>query len=112
LQSELEKIKPPTFNGEHMKGEEVEVWLLEMKKYFQLLDYPSRLEARIATYHLQGKKSMWWDKLKQAKHLDEKRISWRQFKEYFQDNYFSKHYYEIKMKYFFELKLGSMTMDE
>jgi hypothetical protein len=36
LQGELRKIKPPTFNGEHRKGEEVEAWLLEMKKYFQL----------------------------------------------------------------------------
>jgi hypothetical protein len=32
-------IKPPNFNGEHMKGEEEEAWLLEMKKYFQLHDY-------------------------------------------------------------------------
>jgi hypothetical protein len=84
LQGELKKIKPPTANGEHMKGEEVEAWLLEMKKYFQLHDYPSRVEARISTYHLQGKTSMWWDQLKQAKNLDEKRISWRQFKGYFQ----------------------------
>jgi hypothetical protein len=34
LQRELRKIKPPNFNGEHRKGEEVEAWLLEMKKYF------------------------------------------------------------------------------
>jgi hypothetical protein len=31
LQGELRKIKPPTFNGEHRKGEEVEAWLYEMK---------------------------------------------------------------------------------
>jgi hypothetical protein len=34
FQGELKKIKPPNFNGEHRKGEEVEAWLLEMKKYF------------------------------------------------------------------------------
>ena len=34
LQGELKKINPPTFNGEHRKGEEDEAWLLEMKKYF------------------------------------------------------------------------------
>jgi hypothetical protein len=34
LRGELRKIKPPTFNGELRKGEEVEAWLLEMKKYF------------------------------------------------------------------------------
>jgi hypothetical protein len=55
---------------------------------------------------------MWWDQLKQSKHIDEKRISWRQFKEYFQDKYFSEHYYERKMKDFFELKLEIMAMDE
>jgi hypothetical protein len=59
LQGEIRKINPPTFNGEHKKGEESEAWLLEMKKYFQLHDYPSRLESRTSTYHLQGKISMW-----------------------------------------------------
>jgi hypothetical protein len=34
LQGELGNIKPPTFNGEHRKGEEAKTWLLKMKKYF------------------------------------------------------------------------------
>jgi hypothetical protein len=83
-----------------------------MKKYFQQHDYPSRVEAIITTYHLQGKKTMWWDQLKQSKNHDEKRVAWRQLKGYFQDKYLSEHYYERKMKYFFELKFGSMKMDE
>jgi hypothetical protein len=76
LQGELRKIKPPSFDGENRMGEDVESWLLGMRKYFQLHDYPSHVEARIAVYHLQGKASMWWDQLKQVKHIDEKRISW------------------------------------
>jgi hypothetical protein len=76
LQGDLRTIKPPNFNGEHKKGEEVDAWLLEIKKYFQLHDYPSWVESRISTYHLKGKETMWWDHLKQAKNLDEKRISW------------------------------------
>jgi hypothetical protein len=83
-----------------------------MNKYFHLHDYPSRVEARIATYHLQGKVSMWWYQHKKSKHLDEKNISWTKFKGYFQEKYLFEHYYETKMKEFFELKLGSMTMDE
>jgi hypothetical protein len=47
LQGELRKINPPTFHGEHGKGEEVEAWLFQMKKYLQLHDYPSRVEARV-----------------------------------------------------------------
>jgi hypothetical protein len=95
-----------------MKGEEVKAWMLEMKKYFQLHYCPLRVETRIVTYHLEENATMWWDKLKQAKHLDEKKISWRQSKRYFQDKYFSEYYHEMKMKYSFELKFGSMTMDE
>jgi hypothetical protein len=36
LKGEMNKIKPPTFDGEHKKEEDVETWLLGMKKYFQL----------------------------------------------------------------------------
>jgi hypothetical protein len=74
LQGELRNIKPPTFNSENGKGVEVKAQLLEMKKYFQLHNYPW-VEPIISTYHLQVKVSMWWDQLKQAKNLDEKRIS-------------------------------------
>jgi hypothetical protein len=76
-----------------------------------LHDYPSRVEDIIATYHSQGKTYTWWDQLNQVKHLDEKRISWRQFKGYFQERYLSGHYYERKMKELFEPKLGSMAME-
>jgi hypothetical protein len=55
---------------------------------------------------------MWWDKHKQVKHINEKRISWKQFKKHFQEKCLSKHYYDKKMHDFFELKLGSMTIDE
>jgi hypothetical protein len=107
LQGELRRLKPPTFDGEHRKGEEVEAWLLGMRKYFQLHNYSSNMEAKISIYHLQGKASMWWDQLKQVKHIDEKRISWKYFKKYFQKKYLSEHYYDKKMQEFFELKLGT-----
>jgi hypothetical protein len=34
LRGEMNKIKPPTFDGEHTKDEDVETWLLGMRKYF------------------------------------------------------------------------------
>jgi hypothetical protein len=36
LKGEMNKIKPPTFDGEHNKEEYVETWFLGMRKYFQL----------------------------------------------------------------------------
>jgi hypothetical protein len=36
LKGEINKIKPPTFDGEHKKEEDAKTWLLGMRKYFQL----------------------------------------------------------------------------
>ena len=42
ISGEFKKIKPPTFNGETEKGEEVESWLSGMKKYFQIYNYSNQ----------------------------------------------------------------------
>jgi hypothetical protein len=55
---------------------------------------------------------MWWDQLKKVEHVNESRITWKQFKKYFQKEYLSEHLYDRKIQDFFELGLGSMTMAE
>jgi hypothetical protein len=112
LKGEMNKIKPPTFDGEHKKEEDAETWLLGMKKYFQLQNYSAHAEGRIAMYQLKGKASMWWDQFVQVQHIREKEVTWKEFKRYFEKKYLTKRYYDRKMKEFFELKLGSMTIDE
>jgi hypothetical protein len=112
LKGEMNKIKPPTFDGEHKREEDAETWLLGMKKYFQLQNYSTHAEGRIAMYHLKGKASMWWDQFVQVQHIREKEVTWKAFKGYFEKKYLTKRYYDRKMKEFFELKLGSMTIDE
>jgi hypothetical protein len=79
-----------------------------MKKCLLFHDFPSWVEAIISTYHLQGNVAMWWFQLNKSNNLYERNISWMQFKGYFQEKY----YYEINMKEFFELNLGTMTMEE
>jgi hypothetical protein len=110
LKGEMNKIKPPTFEGEHKKEEDAEAWLFGMRKYFQLQNYSSHAEGRIAMYQLKEKTSMWWDHLLQ--HIREKYIIGKEFKRYFEKKYLTKRYYDKEMKEFFELKLGSMTIDE
>jgi hypothetical protein len=51
----MNKIKPPTFDGEHKKDEDAETWLLGMRKYFQLHNYSSQEEGRISNLPAQGK---------------------------------------------------------
>jgi hypothetical protein len=83
-----------------------------MRKYFQLQNYSPHVEGRIVMYQLKGKASMSWDQLVQVQHVREKDITWKEFKRYFKMKYMTKRYFDIKMKEFFELKLGSMTIDE
>jgi hypothetical protein len=111
FQGELRKLKPPSFDGEREREDDVESWFLGLRRYFQLHKYSSNLEARIPTYHLYGKVVMWWDQLKKFEHINESRTTWKQFKKYFQKEYLSEKFYDKKMQDFFELKLGSMTME-
>jgi hypothetical protein len=77
LQGEMNNIKPPTFDGEKKKYEDVKTWLLGMRRYFQLHNYSSQEEGIISIYQLKGKASMWWDQLVKVQHIDEKKITWR-----------------------------------
>jgi hypothetical protein len=112
LKGEMNKIKPPTFDGDSKKDVDVEEWLLGMRKYFQLHNYSLRAKGRISIYQLKGKASIWWDQLVQVQHVREKNVTWKEFKRNFENKYLTKRYYDKKMKYFFELKLGSMSIDE
>lgn len=53
--NEFQKEKPPTFDGEINKSQDVEVWLLGMKNFFSLHDYLDNMKARVDTFSLKGK---------------------------------------------------------
>jgi hypothetical protein len=112
LKGEINKITPPTFDGENKKDEDVETWLLGMRKYFQLHNYSSHAEGRIYIYQFKGKASMWWDQPVKMHHIREKNVTWKEFKKHFEKKYLTKRYYDKKMKELFEIKLGSMAIDE
>jgi hypothetical protein len=112
LDGEFKKIKPSTFDGESRTDEEVEAWLLDIKKYFQIYNYSSNMKVRMVIYNMKGKASIWWQDLKLAKGLKEKNMEWEIFKKHFKKQYLSESYYERKTKEFYELKLGQMSMED
>jgi hypothetical protein len=46
-----------------------------------------------------------------VQHIKEKNGTWKEFMRHFDKKYLTKRYYDKNMKDFFELKLGSMTID-
>jgi hypothetical protein len=109
---EFRKAKPPSSNGEIKKGEEAEAWLLGQKKYFRVHDFLENLKARVATFNLNGKASIWWEDIKNMKGVREEDLSWKQFEKYFRKKYLSERYFDKKAKEFYELKLGQLTIEE
>ena len=104
--------RPPTFNGEVDTGQEVEAWLLGMRKYFQVQDYSGNMKSRVAIFNLTGRATIWWEHHIQVKKVNERRIVWKQFKKYFKKKYLSDRYYDDKIKEFHEMRLGQQTMEE
>jgi hypothetical protein len=109
---EFKKAKPPSFDGEIKKGEEAEAWLLGLKKYFRVHDFSENLKARVATFNLNGKASIWWEDLKNVKGIHEEDLSWERFEKYFRKKYLLEKYFDEKTKEFYELKLGKLTIEE
>ena len=63
------KAKPPTFDGEIKTGQEVEAWILGIKKYFQVHDFSGNMKARVSIFNLNGRASIWWEHFKQVKRI-------------------------------------------
>ena len=74
---EFKKAKPPTFDGEVKTGQEVEAWLLGIKKYFQVQDYSGNMKARVSIFNLNGRASIWREHFKQVKKISERRLNWK-----------------------------------
>jgi hypothetical protein len=66
----------------------------------------------MAIYNMKGKASIWWQELKLAKGLKEKRMEWSDFKKQFKKQYLSESFYERKTKEFYELRLIQMAMED
>jgi hypothetical protein len=52
---------------------------------------------------------MLWDQYVQVQHIDEKKVTWSEFKRYFRRKYLTKRYYDKKMNELFELNIGSIV---
>jgi hypothetical protein len=70
------------------------------------------LKARVATFNLNGKASIWWEDLKNVKGIHEEDLSWERFEKYFRKKYLSEKYFDEKSKEFYEHKLGQRTIEE
>ena len=60
-----------------------EAWIIGMRKYFQVQDYSGNMKARVAIFNLTGRASIWWEHFRKVKKMNERKIVWKQFQNYF-----------------------------
>jgi hypothetical protein len=56
------------------------------------------MKARVATFNLNGKASIWWEYLKNMKGFREEDLYWEWFEKYFRKKYPSEKYFEKNTK--------------
>ena len=71
-----------------------------MNKYFRIHVYSRNEKDRNTIYNLNGRASIWCEKLMQVKGIKERRIVWEQFKNCFKQKYLSTRNYDKKRKEF------------
>jgi len=57
------------------KLEDVEAWILRMKKLFELHNYTYNMKARVVIFSLRGKADIWWEDVKRVRDIRTKDLS-------------------------------------
>lgn len=83
--------------------EAVEVWLININKYFQIDKYDDNLKERLVIYQVQGKARLWWEEVKIVHTITEKEVIWGDFQKHFKEKYFTEKFYDDKVKEFHDL---------
>ena len=83
-----------------------------MNNLFRLHDYLENMKAIIAMFSLKGKVEIWGEDVNNVRGIWEDYLNWSELQRLFRKNYLSKRYYDYGAKYFYELKMGSMTNEE
>jgi hypothetical protein len=90
---ELEKFKFPDFFGAP-EGTTSKAWLENMVMCFALCNYTSNMKVCMAIFQLKGSSLLWWEMLLSQLNMAVEDVSWKLFKERFQERYLSEEFIE------------------
>ncbi|XP_010930932.1 uncharacterized protein [Elaeis guineensis] len=82
----------------------VEIWIREMEKMFDILQYPKNVKVRLAVLMLKENAEFWWTTIKIIFGNNNDQLTWKEFKEIFYDQYFPEIMRLIKENEFLALK--------
>ena len=108
---ELKGVGPAPFAGSS-NPLDANRWISEMELAFDLMGCENDEKVTLATHHLQGRTVDWWHSCKRMLGGDEVHITWKMFKEAFEQQHFPEAIRMQMEREFYDLNQGSMTMIE
>ncbi|KAM2685432.1 hypothetical protein FF1_047137 [Malus domestica] len=103
------KLKPMKFYGTP-DSDKAETWIKNIKKKLDILKVPAKNRIKLATHVMEGEADSWWDTV--CDQNTNKEMSWEDFEQHFYDRYFPVALKQTRIKEFFELEQGNMTVAE
>ena len=88
LMEKFRRLNPPIFKGDG-RPMEVEGWIREMEKTFQVIQCTNEEKVNLATYMLQDRADIWWQATKRNTFTDRADIGWEEFVREFKRKFFS-----------------------
>jgi len=102
---------PPTFTGQ-VDAEAAEEWIFTMQTIFRAIDCTPEKKVDLATYVLRGAAANWWRSTAVVVFTGREDVSWEEFVEEFNEQYFPEHVRDRKREEFLALEQRSMTLEE
>lgn len=96
------RLHPPTFNGQLADPAVAEEWIRKIEDLFEYAKIEGRDRIICATFMLENDARFWWDTIKASR--DVREMTWNDFKEVFNNKYFSQTVRTAKMVEFVQLR--------
>ena len=109
LMEKFRRLNPPVFKGDG-RPVEVEGWIREMEKTFQVIQCTDEEKVNLATYMLQDRADIWWQATKRNIFADRVNIRWEEFVREFQQKFFSDFDHNRLETEFLQLQQAGMTV--
>ncbi|KAM1735673.1 hypothetical protein ACFX12_014115 [Malus domestica] len=91
-------------------SDKAKTWIKNIKKKLDILKVPAKNRIKLATHVMEGEADSWWDTV--CDQNTDKEMTWDDFEQHFYDRYFPDALKQTRIKEFFELEQGNMTVAE
>ena len=106
-------MQPPSFKGECGDIEKnAEAWIEHMDDYFAAVGITPANQSMLGMFWLTDDAKLWWKQYCRDQGVLESSQSWAQIKQVVKERYLPLAHEALKMNEFFELKQGSLTLEQ